>query len=101
MDTFDNGKKAGILKGVGTLLKPTNLAKTVATQIPFVSAAVEMANQLAGEEVGERLDRVESEVESLAKLRKLEAMVPKVPAPLHDWSIPVSEYLQRTIDLAI
>lgn len=52
-----------------------NVAKTIASQIPFASAGVEMANQLAGYELEQRLELVESELKQAAPRTSL----PKPP----------------------
>ncbi len=36
-----------------------------------------------------------------AKLHEIEKTAPKTPPPLQDWSLPVAEYLQRTISIAV
>lgn len=94
-------KKPSPREKLGVLFRPGNLAKSIGSQIPFASAGVEMANQLAGYEVEQRLESVESEVKAAAQLRELERTAPKSPPPLLDWSVPVAEYSQRIVSIAV
>ncbi|TAE78412.1 MAG: hypothetical protein EAZ65_05540 [Verrucomicrobia bacterium] len=101
MSTPDNPPKPSIRDKAKFLLQPENLAKTIGTQIPGVSAAVEMANQLAGQEIDQRIAALESEPKAAALLKKLEESVARPDPGLSDWSTAVAEYLQRTIDLTV
>lgn len=85
----------------GILLKPKNLLRTVAGQIPIASIATEFMDQIEGHETERRIESLEADVKSLAKLKALEAANPKTPAPLHDWSVPAGEYRRRTVDVAV
>ena len=101
MPSGKNPKRSSMRQQAGILLKPKNLLKTVAGQFPIASIATEWIDQIEGHETDLRIENLEAEVESLAKLKALEDATPQTPAPLHDWSIPVSEYLRRTVDLAV
>ncbi len=94
-------KKPSPREKLGVLLRPANLVKTIGSQIPLASAGVEMANQLAGFEVEQRLESLEAEVKQASRLRELEQAAPESLPPLQDWSLPVAEYLQRTISIAV
>ena len=52
MDKKEMRKQSTPREKIGVLIRPSNLAKTIGSQIPFVSAGVEMANQLGGFESG-------------------------------------------------
>ncbi len=101
MSSEKEPKETHLRHQAGILLKPTNLLKTVAGQFPFVSMATEMIDQLEGHQTEMRIEALETEVQSLAKLKAFERSSPKTPALPHDWSIPVSEYLRRTVDVAL
>lgn len=85
----------------GILFKPKNLLKTIAAQFPIASIATDMMDQIEGHETDLRIESLEAEVKSLAKLHEMEDAAPKTPAPIHDWSIPTSEFLRRTVHLAV
>ncbi|MBN8249575.1 MAG: hypothetical protein J0L84_19310 [Verrucomicrobia bacterium] len=85
----------------GVLLNPKNLLRTVAGQFPIASIATELMDQIEGHETERRIESLEADVKSLARLKALEDASLKTPAPFHDWSIPAGEYLRRTVDVAV
>jgi hypothetical protein len=86
---------------LGVLFHPANLLKTIASQVPIASALVEARNQIAGYEFGKRIDTLETGILLNAKIQAMEISNPSLPAPLHDWSLPVGEFMGRTVDLSI
>jgi hypothetical protein len=101
MPQDEKPKKPSATEKIGFLLHPANLAKTIGSQIPFASAGVEMANQLAGYEVEQRLESVEAEARQAANLREIEKGAPNSPPRLPEWCMPAAEYLQRTVSIAV
>jgi hypothetical protein len=101
MSTPEHSPKPSIKDKAKFLFQPENLAKTIGTQIPGVSAAVEMANQLAGQEIDQRIAALEAEPKAAALLKKFEESVGRPDPGLSDWSTAVAEYLLRTIDLTV
>jgi hypothetical protein len=94
-------KKPTPREQLGVLLKPENLAKTVVSQVPFASAGLEMLNQLSGYEAEKRLEALESEMRQSAKLRELEAAMPRMGPPGEGWPAAVAEYSRRIVSLAV
>jgi hypothetical protein len=80
------------------LLKAKNLSKTIVSPVPYVG---EMINQLEGHETDCRIDQLEQDLKALEDLRALEKSVTSIGPTIHDWPMAVSEYLRRTIDLAV
>jgi hypothetical protein len=101
MSEQEQPEKSPTKAKLGVWLKPMNLVKTIASQIPFASAAVEMANQIDGFDIQQRIESLEDDAQSAKELRALEDANPKTPAPLHDWSISAGEYIQRIVDIAV
>jgi hypothetical protein len=85
------------------MFHPKNLLRTVASQVPFASAGVEMLNQLEGQRVDKRVTALEqADVQLMAKLRKLEDSAVKTPPPAFvEWPSAVHEYLLRNVEFAI
>ena len=83
------------------ILKPANLLKTVASQIPIAAALVEVQNQISGFEYGKRIDSLEAGMLLNAKVHALEAANPSPPAQLQDWPMPAAEFTRRTVDVAV
>ena len=90
-----------IRQQAGILFSLKNILKTVAGQFPIASIATTMMDQIESHETGVRIETLESRIEEFVKLRTLEETSPKTPATFHDWSIPVGEYLQRTVEIAV
>jgi hypothetical protein len=101
MSTPENPPKPSIRDKAAVFLKPANVARTIASQIPGLSAMVEMANQLDGEEIDQRIAALEAEPKAAALLKTLEESVARPEPGLSDWSTAVAEYLLRTIDLTV
>lgn len=101
MPSENKPKQNNLKQQAGILLKPKNLLKTVAGQFPIASIATDLIDQIESHETDLRIENLETEVKCLVKLKALEDASPKTAAPLHDWSIPVREYFQRTVDIAV
>jgi hypothetical protein len=103
--SFEAEKPTGVpLKDqLKTMFHPKNVLKTVASQVPLASAAVEMLNQLEGQRVEERVASLEqTDVELVAKLQKLESSVVKTPPPAFvEWPTAVHEYMLRNVEFAV
>lgn len=88
-------------KTLGIILNPKNLLKTVASQFPGTSAAVEILNQLEGHRVDDRLNVLEgTDTQLLTKLQKLEQSVTATP-PICGWPTAVAEYRRRIVEFAV
>ena len=86
---------------LGILSRPENLLKTVGSQFPGTSAAVEMFNQLEGIKLADRLTRTEQQVGEIARLRAAEKIGTQDPVRVQDWSYAAAEYAQRSINFAV
>jgi len=88
---------------LGTVFRPKNLLKTVASQVPIASAGVEMLNQLEGQRMDRRVtDLEQTDAKLLATLQQLEASVVKpLPPTFVEWPLAVSQYLRRNVEFAI
>lgn len=67
--TNDLQSKAETGAQLGVLLQPKNIIKTLASQVPFASAGVEMLNQLEGDAIARRLEITEQELKALQQLK--------------------------------
>lgn len=61
---------------------------------------LEIQNQIAGEELEKRINSVEEGLRLNARIHAMEVANPS-PQPLNDWTIPVREFMGRTVDLSI
>jgi hypothetical protein len=96
MNPTSRKKHSKFLQQAGLLLKPRNLLKTVARQIPGASIATDLMDQIEGCEADERLANLETEIESHIAFE-----TSRKPSPLLDWSSTVGDYLPRTVDIAL
>lgn len=97
--TNDLQSKAETGAQLGVLLQPKNIIKTLASQVPFASAGVEMLNQLEGNAIARRLEITEQELKALQQLKAPAA--PAAAPQFREWSHAASEYLTRSADLAV
>jgi len=103
MSEPDKKKQVPMPDQLGTMFHPKNLLKTIASQVPIASAGVEMLNQLEGQRMDRRVsDLEETDVQLIAKLKKLQASVVKSPPPhFVEWPAAVHEYLLRNVEFAV
>lgn len=103
MSTSNNNNDVPVTDQLGTLATPTNLLKTIASQVPFASAGVEMLNQLEGERVKKRITVLEqTDLQMLNKLREVELSVTESkPRPTNDWPAAAHEYFARNVDFVV
>ena len=103
MSEPDKPKDLPIKDQLGTVFHPKNVLKTLASQVPFASAGVEMLNQLEGQRVEKRVTALEqADVQVMAELRKLEGAALKTPPPAFvEWPTAVTEFLLRNVEFAI
>lgn len=101
MPSENETKKARLMKQVGIVLNPKNLLKTFASQVPIASIATGMIDQIEADETERRLQSLEAEAKYNTEQKALEDVSPKMEIALYDWSIPVGEYLRRTVDFVV
>ncbi len=87
-------------KQLGVLIQPKNLLKTIASAVPGASIGATILDQLEGYEFEQRIENLESQQKAAAKLIALE-QINKRSLAINDWSIPTSQFLRRTIDIAV
>lgn len=76
------------------------MAKTVASQVPFLSALVEASNQLEGWEVERRVVALEEELRSNGKASSDVEKTPEASRrDVSGWPLAVSEYLKRMVTI--
>jgi hypothetical protein len=93
-------KKTTSMEQLGLLFRPGNLLKTIGSLAPGASALIEIQNQIASEDLEKRINSVEQGMRLNALIHAIEDANPSLP-PLNDWTIPVREFMSRTVDLAI
>jgi hypothetical protein len=97
MSSEESTPKETIRSQFKTVLRPKNLIRTVASQIPGVGAAVEMINRIEGEAVDRLLQELtESDVKLLSKIEDLEKGPQKPSFAVNDWSICASSITIRS-----
>ena len=95
-------ENAPIKKQLGVLIKPKNVLRTIGSQIPFVSAGVEMMSQLEGAEVDGQINAIQEDVAALKKLQEAERSVPaEKPPDNNEWPVAVGEFMERSVELAV
>lgn len=89
------------------VVRAKNLLKTVASQVPFVSASVEILNQLEGQRIDARIASLEAE-RAVLKRQNQDATdtptLPPAPTSARDrsaWPPAVKEYLARNVEFAV
>lgn len=93
-------KKPTSKEQLGVLVQPKNLLKTFASAVPGASIGATILDQLDGYVIDQRVKHLEAQQEVAARKDALEkANQPQLP--INDWSIPTSQFLRRTVDLAV
>ena len=77
MPSENKPKQKSIRHHAGILLRPKNLLKTIAGQIPIASIATELIDQIEGHDTDLRIGDLEAEVKSLAKLKAMCLPIPR------------------------
>jgi hypothetical protein len=88
---------------LGTMVRPKNLLKTIASQIPLASAGVELLNQLEGLRTEKRVTVLEeADAGLLLALQKLESSVADRPTPnANEWPKAVQQFMVRNVEFAV
>lgn len=77
------------------IFTPANILKSVGASFPGAASAVEAKNQIEAGRLKQRITNAE------LQLSQLEADSLRPTEKLNDWSQPISEYVFRTVDIAI
>ena len=76
--------------------------RTIASGVPIASAAVEMINQLEGDETTQRIGSLEkSELALQAKVQDLALSLASAPSVAQEWPVAVAEYFKRIVDFVV